>query len=335
MPGVSTDLADVATLLGEARDVTLLSHINPDADTIGGALALGLALRARGAEVRVSFAEPAELPESLRVLDTQGLVVPPEQLPESEQLIVAVDTPTVGRLGVLGERVEATKRAGGSVVVIDHHPSNTWYGTHNVVDAEAEASVVVVLRILDELGHELTRDIANCLYAGLLTDTSGFRRASGETHRMAARLVEAGVDTSAIGYELMDAHPFAWLRMLATVLSGAEFDPDGAQGMGLVHAVVTREVAAMVRFEDVESVIDVVRATSEAEVAIVLKETEPRTTSQRWTVSLRAKSAIDVSAAANACGGGGHLLAAGCTIDGTADEAMDILRKALANAPRL
>lgn len=335
MPTVSTSLADVATLLREARDVTLLGHVNPDADAIGGALALGLALRARGADVRVSFAEPAELPESLRILDAEGLVVPPAELPESEPLLVAVDTPAVERLGVLGERVAATKRAGGSVLVIDHHPSNTEYGTHNVIDVEAEASVVLVLRILDELGHELDANIARCLYAGLLTDTSGFRRAGGDTHRMAARLVEAGVDANVVSYELMDAHPFAWLPMLANVLSGARLESDGAQGMGLVHAVVTREAASTVRFEEVESVIDVVRATSEAEVAIVLKETEPRTASQCWTVSLRAKSAIDVSAVAKACGGGGHRLAAGCTIDGTADEALDVLRKALADAPRL
>lgn len=335
MPTVDTSLADVAALLREARDVTLLGHVNPDADAIGGALALGFALQDRGADVRVSFARPAELPESLRGLDVDGLVVPPGKLPESEQVLVAVDTPAVERLGVLAERVEATKRAGGSVLVIDHHPSNTEYGTHNVVDVEAEASVVVVLRILDALGHELDADIARCLYAGLLTDTSGFRRASGDTHRMAARLVDAGADANALGYELMDAHPFAWLPMLATVLSGARLEQDGAQGLGLVHAVVTREVASAVRFEEVESVVDVIRATREAEVAIVLKETEPRTASQCWTVSLRAKSAIDVSAVAKACGGGGHRLAAGCTIDGTADEAMAMLRAALADAPRL
>lgn len=335
MRSVDASLADVSALLREARDVTLLGHVNPDADAIGSALALGLALRARGAEVRVSFAEPAELPESLRGLDKEGLLVPPAALPESEQLLVAVDTPVVERLGCLGERVAATKQAGGSVLVVDHHPSDTHYGTHNLVDTEAEASTVLVLRILDELGCELDKSIATCLYAGLLTDTSGFRRAGGDTHRMAARLVDAGADAREIGYELMDAHPFAWLPMLATVLSGAEFEPDGAQGMGLVHAVVTREDASMVGSEDVENVIDVVRATSEAEVAIVLKETEPRMESQRWTVSLRAKRAIDVSAAAKACGGGGHLLAAGCTIDGTADEALDQLRKALAAAPRL
>lgn len=332
---MDTSLADAADLLREARDVTLLGHVNPDADALGSALALGLALRQRGADVRVSFAEPAEVPASLRVFDTEGLLVTPRQLPPSEPLLIALDTPTPTRLGALGGRVHETVRAGGSVLVVDHHASNAYYGTHNVVDTSAEASAVLVLRILDALGHPIDETIANCLYAGLVTDTSSFRRGSAETHRMAARLIEAGVNPQKLGYELMDAHPFAWLPMLAGVLGTAELEPDAARGLGLVHAVVTAEAAASVRVEEVESVIDVLRATAEAEVAVVLKETTPLTEQRRWTVSLRAKSAIDVSAAATVLGGGGHLLAAGCTVEGSPEQVLDRIRSALADAPLL
>lgn len=332
---VKNSLADAASLLRDAQDVTLLGHVNPDADTLGSALALGLALRQRGAEVRVTFAEPAEVPASLRVLDAAGLLVTPQELPPSEELLVALDTPTPARLGTLGGRVAATIRAGGSVLVVDHHASNAYYGTHHVVDTSAEASAVLVLRILDELGHKLDEPIARGLYAGLVTDTSSFRRGGAETHRMAARLVEAGVDPQKLGYELMDAHPFAWLPMLATVLRTARLEPEAAHGLGLVHAVVSSEAAGSVRFEEVESVIDVVRSTSEAEVAAVLKETTPLGDQRRWTVSLRAKSAVDVSSAAKALGGGGHLLAAGCTVAGTPEAVLDKIRAALADAPLL
>ncbi|MGH3947660.1 MAG: DHH family phosphoesterase [Pseudonocardiaceae bacterium] len=331
----ASDVEEAAGLLRAAGDVTLLGHVNPDADALGSALALGLALHQRGARVRVSFAEPAEAPESLRSLDAAGLLVSPELLPAGERLLVAVDTPNVDRLGALGSRVGATIAGGGSVLVVDHHASNTRFGTHHVVDIGAEASAVLALRILDAMEHQVDASIANCLYAGLVTDTSSFRRASPETHRMAARLVEAGAHPEKLGRELMDSHPFPWLPMLSRVLACARLEPGAARGLGLVHTVVTREDAAPVRVEEVESVIDVVRATSEAEVAVVLKEIAPRADVHRWSVSLRAKTRLDVSVAAQSLGGGGHRLASGCTLEGSAEEVLAMLRAALNEAPIL
>jgi phosphoesterase RecJ-like protein len=120
--------------------------------------------------------------------------------------------------------------------------------------------------------------------------------------------------------------------MLAEVLSGARLEPDAAQGLGLVHAVVRREVAKTVRVEEVENVIDIVRSTRDAEVAVVLKEAPQGGV---WQVSLRAVAKLDVSAAACALGGGGHRLAAGCTIAGTAGEVLARIRAALDEAPQL
>lgn len=332
---MNSDLAKAAELLRSATDVTLLGHVNPDADALGSALALGIALRERGTTVRVSFAEPDTVPETLRGLDPDDLLVAAAELPESEPLLIAVDTPTVGRLGSLGGRVAATVAAGGAVLVVDHHASNTGFGTHHVVDTSAEASAVMVLRILDELEAPLNADIARCLYAGLVTDTSSFRRASAQTHLTAARLVEAGADPEALGRELMDSHPFAWLPMLSTVLASAQLEPEAARGLGLVHTVVTHDAAAAVRVEEIESVVDVIRSTTEAEVALVLKEIPPRDGVPRWSVSLRAKSAVDVSEAARTLGGGGHRLAAGCTLEGDAQTALAALRAALEEAPLL
>lgn len=334
-PQATADLTAAAELLADADDVTLLGHVNPDADALGSALALGLALREGGADVRVSFAAPDAVPETLASLDVGGLFVPSKELPPSERLLVAVDTPSTARLGWLAPRVAATVAAGGAVLVVDHHASNDFYGTHHVVDTSAEASAVLALRLLDELGAPLTEPIARCLYAGLVTDTSSFRRATAETHRMAARLVEAGVDPDALGRQLLDDHPFAWLPMLSEVLAGARLEPDAVRGLGLVHAVVTREAASQVRGEEVESVVDVLRSTSEAEVALVLKETEPHGSTRRWTVSMRAKSRVDLATVARSLGGGGHRLAAGCTLEGEPRACLDALRAALAQAPLL
>lgn len=330
------NLKAAAALLARANDVTLLGHVRPDADALGSALALGRALDLRGdVKVRVSFGEPEEMPETLRSLDPGRLYVPASELPDSEQLLVALDTPTPGRLGKLGARVDAVRAAGGDVLVIDHHASNVFFGTLNVVDDTAEATAMLVFALLQEMGAEIDEPIARCLYAGLVTDTSGFRRARPATHLMAARLLEAGVDPDKIVREIVDDHPFAWLPMLSEVLAGARLEPEAARGFGLVYAVVTRDVARTVRAEEVEAVIDVVRTTREAGVAVVVKEAEPIGPEQRWQISLRSRGGIDVSAAAAELGGGGHRQAAGCTAEGTAGEVLDRLRTALSRAPLL
>ncbi|TCO56753.1 DHH family phosphoesterase [Actinocrispum wychmicini] len=320
-----SDLDGAVELLRAATDVTLLAHVHPDADALGSALALGLALHRRGATVRVSFGEPDEVPETLRPLDFAGLLVPAAEVPEHAPLLVALDTGSVQRLGRLGTRVASTIDAGGQVLVVDHHASNTRYGTHHVVDEHAVATAALVAELLDQLGVELDAQIAQCLYAGIVTDTGGFRRATPETHQLAARLLAAGVDPDKTTRRLMDEHPFAFLPMLSTVLGRAVLDGDAVGGRGLVYTYVTQEDAKDVRPEEVEAVVDFVRTTHEAEVAAVVKEIGP----QRWSVSLRSVSDVDVQAVAVALGGGGHRRAAGYTAEGPVEPILAALRKAL------
>ncbi|MGQ0777899.1 MAG: DHH family phosphoesterase, partial [Pseudonocardiales bacterium] len=229
------------------------------------------------------------------------------------------------RLGCLSGRVDTS----GAVLVVDHHATSERFGTHHLVDPDAEATVVLALQLIDALDARLDQAMARCLYAGLVTDTSCFRRANEGTHAIAARLLGAGVDPTLTTRELMDTHPFGWLSMLATVLGRARLKPTAAQGMGLVHTTVLLTDATGMRSEEVESVVDLVRTTAEAEVAAVLKEIN----TDRWSVSLRAKQHIDVSAAAAELGGGGHRLAAGFVTNGTAEEVLDALCAALHRAP--
>jgi phosphoesterase RecJ-like protein len=327
-PTLAQDIQDAAALLASATDVTVLGHVRPDADALGSALALGRALVQRGARVRVSFGEPDEAPETLRWLDEDGLLTHPDDLPDTEALLVCVDTPVPKRLGRLAGRVELA----GSVLVIDHHATNTFYGGCNVVDESAEASAILVFRILDAMGVELDEPIARGIYAWIVTDTSGFRRASPETHRMAARLLEAGVDAELVVRKIVDERPFTWLPMLSAVLREAELEPEAARGRGFVHAVVRVDAARTVRGEEVESVIDVIRSVREAAVAAVLKQ--DLANPAQWQISLRSIG-IDVSAVAAEFGGGGHRQAAGCTIAGTAEEVLAGLRAALERAPLL
>lgn len=327
--GTEVTAAGAAELLRPTADIVLFAHVTPDADALGSALALGMGLRRLGKRVVVSFGSPAELPSSLAHLDTAGLVVPASDVPAAPETVVALDTASTGRLGGLADRVDATRAAGGTVLVLDHHVSNTRYGTHHCVDAGAEATAVVVTRVLDALGVPLTEPIASCLYAGLATDTGSFARATGETHRLAARLLDAGVRPEPVLRPIVADHPFGWLRMLSAVLGGAVLEPEQAGGKGLVHALVSTSDSEGLRSEEVESVVDILRATAEAEVACVLKQVGPVT----WNGSLRALGALDVSVAARELGGGGHTLASGFTAHGSPDEVLVALRAALNRAP--
>lgn len=329
----TSELATAAQLVGSASQVVLLAHINPDADALGSALALGLALESTGCSVAVAFAEPAAVPLSLRGLPGQHLVTPVSKVPQRPELVITLDVNSRERLGSLGRLMDSA----GQTLVIDHHTSNTRFGRHQLVDPAAESTTVLVAAILDRLGLPIDLDIAANLYAGLATDTVGFRFASAAAHRLAARLLDTGVDPDELMRPITDLHPFGWLDMLSRVLGGAVLDRQAAGGRGLCWTVIDATAAAGMRPEELDSVIDILRTASEAQVAAVLKESGPG----RWQVSLRSRTGVpgapvagvDVSAVATDLGGGGHVRAAGFGFDGTAGEAVDALLETLECSP--
>lgn len=320
-PAAAVDLRGAVELLDAAASVTVLCHVQPDADTLGSGLALGLALERRRVPVQVAFGSPNDVPESMRELPGLHLVTAPADVRETVDLLVTVDCGTAGRLGQLAPRLHGAART----LVIDHHRSNTRFGTHNLIDPDAEATAAVLTDLFDVWGVEIDADLAHCLFAGLVTDTGSFRWGRASSHLLAERLLATGIDGARITRQLLDTHPFGWLPMLSAVLATATLVPDAAGGRGLVHATVQRADSAHLRSEEIESVIDIVRTTAEAEVAAVFKEVAPKV----WTVSLRSKDAIDVSRVASRLGGGGHRAAAGYTAHGDRTEIVADLRAAL------
>ena len=318
--GVRVDAVRAAELLSAATTIAVICHVHPDADTIGAGLALATVLDRCDKEVEVGFAAPETLPESLRTLPGCQLLVHPDAMRRDVDLVVTVDVPSAKRLGALIDMAGPDQH----LLVIDHHASNEEFGTANFVDPSADSTTLLVAELLDAWGKPLDTDVAHCIYAGLTTDTGSFRWASARAHRLAARLVDAGVNNAAISRALMDTHPFAWLPMLSRVLASAQLVPDAAQGRGLVYAVVEHQDWAEARPEEVESIVDIVRTTQQAEIAAVFKEIEPG----HWSVSMRAKS-MDLASIASAFGGGGHPHAAGYSATGSADDVVQALYVAL------
>jgi bifunctional oligoribonuclease and PAP phosphatase NrnA len=320
VPGYRVDARGAVDLLDASETVSVVCHVYPDADTLGAGLALALVLEQAGKVVEVGFAAPPSVPESLQSLPGGHLLVAPERMRRNPDLAVTVDIPSVNRLGALQELAES----GRQVLVIDHHASNLLFGTANYVDPSADSTTMLVAELLDEWGKPIDQRVAHCLYAGLTTDTGSFRWASARAHRLAARLVELGVDNAAVSRTLMDSHPFSWLPMLARVLSSAQLLPAAVGGHGFVYVVVGHQEWASARPEEVESIVDIVRTTQQAEVAAVFKEIEPA----RWSVSMRSKS-FDLATVASSFGGGGHRLAAGYSATGSVDDVVKALADAL------
>jgi phosphoesterase RecJ-like protein len=196
-------------------------------------------------------------------------------------------------------------------VVVDHHASNPGFGGVRLIDGAAPATVVLVSGLLDELGVPLDHHLATCLYAGLAADTGSFRFGSTqpETHELAARLLATGIDHAAISQRLFDTAPFGWLGLLSVVTGRAALEPDVGAGLVWTWSSTAEAAEHGLPAEQLEALVDVVRAIEEADVACVLKGQDDGT----WSVSLRSRGRTDVARVALALGGGGHTLAAGFT----------------------
>lgn len=311
---MNTDWSGAVALLERAgpRGVCLACHVNPDGDALGSMLAFGLGLRQLGIDCVASFGDPFKVPTMLGFVPGQELLVPPCDFPTAPEVMVTFDAAGFERLGALASPAAKARE----LLVIDHHASNTCFGTVSLVDPSAAATAVLAEELLTRLGVGLTHDIALGIYTGLASDTGSFRYRSTtpEVHALASRLLAAGVRPDTVARELWDRAPFGYLKVLSVALGRARLEPAAAGGLGVVWTSVSRDDRGRYElpYDLLEGVIDVVRRCDEAEVAVVLKETDDG----RWYVSMRSKGGVDVGRASVALGGGGHPLAAAFTADG-------------------
>jgi bifunctional oligoribonuclease and PAP phosphatase NrnA len=340
----ATDALDRAAelLAGRHREAPILlaCHVNPDGDALGSMLGFGLGLRRLGftavaasypvdawASREASVEEPFDVPQPFRFLPGLDLLVSPAAVGVPD-IGISFDAASPARLGPLADHLAAAN----AWLVLDHHASNPGFGSLDLVDPSAAATAVVAARLLDRLGVAYDQAIATCLYVGLATDTGSFRFdcTTPDVHALAARLLAAGAPAAEIALRLFDSRPYGAVRLLADVLARSEFDPAAVHGRGLVLAYALPEdldrhgQPAYV----LESFVDILRTTAEADVSCLVK---PAGDGQ-WSVSLRSRGGTDVGAAALALGGGGHRLAAGFTGYGDVAAVLAAVRAGLASA---
>lgn len=291
--------------LRQARRVLCTMHRGPDGDALGSALALACALREMGREVTVY--NPDELPYNFRFLPGAGTVV--RELPAEAAFDVTVASDS-GALDRLGPHLPPGERR-GVLVNLDHHITTQPFGDVNYVDPHAAAVGILVYKIVRGLGHPISREVAECIYASILADTGSFRYSSTDPEclRIAAELLECGVDPWEMTVRVYEQQPLARMRLLADVLSTLE-----VHGKLATITITNQMVAKSGSATDLtDGFINYARSVDGVEVAASFREPA---NGGPWYVSFRSRGRVNVAAIAQKFGGGGHHNAAGCSIAG-------------------
>ncbi len=311
-------MSDVAAVVDTVRShdrFLVTTHENPDGDALGSLLATSLALVQLGKDVVMYLAGEAPLPREYGFMELEELQ---RALPDDhpDRVLVAVDCANESRLGP----DPAVLRSARLVVDIDHHHDNSRFGDVNLVGAGASSTCELLRDLFRELGVELTPELAEPLYIGLVTDTGRFQYANTtpKALRLAAELVEAGADVHRIFQGVYESIEFAKLKLLARALDRAQISDGGRVVISHLLRGDFAEVGAAEPYS--EGIIDYLRAVEGADMAALIRE-PPRGNGPSRRVSLRASvDELDVSALARRFGGGGHRQAAGFSSEAPIEE---------------
>ena len=291
-------------LIKNSKNIGIASHVSPDGDNIGSILALGNALEKINKKVFILKTD--DIPKDFLFLPGTNKIIDYEDNMEID-LFITLDTSDEDRLGknrILLDKIE-------NVVNIDHHISNTNFGDINIVNSNAAATGELVYKLIKKIGIIIDKDIASCIYTSISSDTGSFMydNTTSETHEIVAELIKTGIDKSNININLYQSRSIEKTKLFIKILETLKFHYDNQVGI----IKVTQEMLnnSNAKMEDTEGIISFIREISSIEVAILLKEIEE----EEIKVSMRSKRYADVAEICANFNGGGHIRAAGCTIN--------------------
>lgn len=294
------DIITAVALLMKADNVLILCHKNPDGDTLGSAGALYWALMALGKKAAV-FCSDAIHPRYayMQMEEFHGQFEP--------EYIVAVD---IAGVQLFGDR--AAQWVDKVDLCIDHHAANSNYSNYLLVDATAAANCEIMYKLLLEMGIEINTTIADCLYTGVSTDTGCFKFPSttAQTHRIAADLIDLGVDVGMLNDLLFDQKSPSRIAIEQLALASLEYHYGGS--CALICLTRDQIDAIGVDDADLEGVTSLPRSIEGVEIGITMRQQR----SGSYKISVRTKVGIDATHVVAGLGGGGHKQAAGCEIVG-------------------
>lgn len=301
------NVAQTAAMLAQAEDILLLTHQYPDGDTIGSAYALCRALRGLGKRANVLCTD--EIPEKYDYLTVDMAAQDFEP-----QFIVAVDVADDKLLGGLQPIY-----SGHIDLCIDHHGSNTEYADFLLLKADYAAAAMVVCEVLREMGVAFDSAIAECIYTGLSTDTGCFKysNANAYAHRMAADMMDIGIRYDMINRTMFDVKSRARVELERRALAGMRFYFGGRVAVMPITCDMISESGAAEN--DMEGLAPLPRQIEGVWVGVTMREKE----GGQFKISVRTGNHADASAVCKELGGGGHIRAAGCTLEGPLDSAVE------------
>ena len=311
-------LSQVVQLIEQKQRFMITSHVRPDGDGLGSGLALCWMLKALNKDADVVLRD--RVPPAYEVLPGSELVIVQDDVSEIYDGAFIIECSDVERPGLpsLGNQF---------VVNIDHHSTTVPFGDINWIDSTAAAVGEMIYNLCKALGVEVTKEIAECIYTALLTDTGSFHfsNTTERTLKIASELVRRGVEPARISQALFYSNSYSKIRLLGLVLSNIERDESGRIAWITMDRATMYETGASE--EDSDGIVNHALSIDEVEAVAFFKELSPGA----YRVSLRSKGKHNVAKVAELFGGGGHRNAAGCRITADLDEVKQVIIEGLQN----
>lgn len=301
-------LSQVVELIEAKRLFAITSHVRPDGDSMGSSLGLYWLLRALDKEPEIIMID--RVPHAYERLPGASSIRIADSIDRPYDAIFIIECSDIKRPGLIGLEKQY-------VINIDHHSTTELFGTINWIDSTASAVGEMIYNLCKALGIRVTREIAECVYTALMTDTGSFHysNTSERTFKIASELVRAGVKPAKISQAVFNNYPWSRLELLGQVIATIKRDSTGR--IAWLHQTLDMTNKVGATDEDADGFVHYPMSVGEVEAAAFLKESAPGI----FRVSLRSKGEINVARIAEKFGGGGHRNAAGCRIEGDLHEA--------------
>jgi len=312
------------------QSIVVAAHISPDSDAVGSSLGLTRILNSVGKSATGYLVD--QIPKRVQPLVKDSKIT--HEVPrEGFDLLIAVDTATKKRLG---EHSEVLSKLAKKTIVIDHHISNPAYGDLNFIDATAASTASIILCLGKLLGAKFDETTLNLLLAGLMDDTGCFRFGNTDERVFleAAELAKLGAKPEKISEILYFSSPLKYLKLQSKVIESIEMIANSQIAFGTMPLKTLTSLSCTK--DDADGLIEVLRSVEGTRGAVFLRELDPTPEApNKWKASIRNKQgSFDANVVAGTFGGGGHIAAAGCTLEMPLEQAKKQIEAAILKALR-
>jgi len=312
-------LSQVVELIEKKQTFAITTHVRPDGDGVGSSLGLCWLLRSLGKNAEVVLRD--EIPVSYAQLPGADEIKQMSEVNGKYDAIFVIECSDINRPGIKGLENQIT-------VNIDHHSSSEHFGTINWIDATASAVGEMIYNLCKAIGGRITKEIAECVYLALVTDTGSFHfpNTTERTLKVASELIKVGVKPAQISEAVYSSYPWSRIELMRQVLATVKRNETG--NVAWMRQSLTMAENAEAVDGDNNGFVNIPLAAKEVEAVVYMREVQPNA----YRVSLRSKDNINVARVAEKFGGGGHKNAAGCRVEGDWDTRENEIVTALTEA---